>query len=98
MEEEKISIKVNVADRSYPFKITANNEESIRAAARRINEQVAKYRQLYTDRDVQDALSMAALQFIIKLIELEKQENMSRVVEKFEALDRQLEEYLCAVE
>ena len=37
-----------------------------------INEKVLQYRQRYTDKDVQDFLAMAALQYVIKLIEEEE--------------------------
>jgi len=66
--EEKLSIKVNVADRYYPLKIDRRDEEKIRRAARMINEKVLQYKQRYTDKDVQDFLAMAALQFVIKVI------------------------------
>jgi cell division protein ZapA len=37
-----------------------------------INEKVLQYKQRYTDKDVQDFLAMAALQFVIKLSEEEE--------------------------
>jgi cell division protein ZapA len=94
MEEEKLSIKINVADRYYPLKIAISDEEKIRAAARRINDKVAQYRQRYADRDMHDALSMATLQFVIKLIEQEEKQDVDRVIKGFSELDKQLEEYL----
>ena len=70
--DDKLSIRVNVADRYYPLKVERENEEKIRKAARMINEKVLQYKQRYTDKDVQDFLAMAALQFVIKLIEEEE--------------------------
>ena len=52
--DEKVSIRVNVADRYYPLKIEAEDEERIRKAAKMINEKVLQYKQRYTDKDVQD--------------------------------------------
>ena len=37
-----------------------------------INEKVLQYKQRYTDKDVQDFLAMAALQYVIKLTEEEE--------------------------
>ena len=37
-----------------------------------INEKVLQYKQRYTDKDVQDFLAMAALQYVIKLNEEEE--------------------------
>ena len=70
--DDKLSIRVNVADRYYPLKVERENEEKIRKAARLINEKVLQYRQRYTDKDVQDFLAMAALQYVIKLTEEEE--------------------------
>jgi cell division protein ZapA len=96
MEEEILSIKVNVADRYYPFKVTVSDEERLRAAARRINEVVAQYRQRYSDRDMYDALAMATLQFVVKLIGHEAAQG--RVMSEVAVLDKELEEYLQRVE
>jgi cell division protein ZapA (FtsZ GTPase activity inhibitor) len=70
--DDKLSIRVNVADRYYPLKVEREDEEKIRRAARLINEKVLQYKQRYTDKDVQDFLAMAALQFVIKLSEEEE--------------------------
>jgi len=94
MEEEKLSIKINVADRYYPLKIAIADEEKIRAAARRINDKVAQYRQRYADRDMHDALSMAALQFVIRLIEQEEKQDVAPVIQELSDLDVQLARYL----
>jgi len=73
--DDKLSIRVNVADRYYPLKVERENEEKIRKAARMINEKVLQYKQRYTDKDVQDFLAMAALQYVIKLSEDEEKLN-----------------------
>jgi len=52
--DDKLSIRVNVADRYYPLKVEREDEEKIRRAARLINEKVLQYKQRYTDKDVQD--------------------------------------------
>ncbi len=70
--DDKLSIRVNVADRYYPLKVEREDEEKIRRAARMINEKVLQYKQRYTDKDVQDFLAMAALQYVIKLIDEEE--------------------------
>jgi cell division protein ZapA (FtsZ GTPase activity inhibitor) len=70
--DDKLSIRINIADRYYPLKVERENEEKIRKAARMINEKVLQYKQRYTDKDVQDFLAMAALQYVIKLTEEEE--------------------------
>ncbi len=73
--DDKLSIRVNVADRYYPLKVEIENEERIRKAARMINEKVLQYKQRYVDKDTQDFLAMAALQYVIRLIEMEERDD-----------------------
>jgi cell division protein ZapA (FtsZ GTPase activity inhibitor) len=92
--EEKLSIKVNVADRYYPLKIDRKDEEKIRTAARMINEKVLQYKQRYADKDTQDFLAMAALQYVIKYIEDEKQKDILPVINDLHSLNEELSDYL----
>ncbi|TLX71065.1 cell division protein ZapA [Labilibacter sediminis] len=92
--DDKLSIRVNVADRYYPLKIDRSDEERIRKAAKMINDKVLQYKQHYSDKDLQDFLGMAALQFVIKLLELEEKQDISPIVEMAKELDHQLSEIL----
>lgn len=92
--DDKLSIRVNVADRYYPLKVERKDEEKIRRAARMINEKVLKYKQRYTDKDVQDFLAMAALQFVIKVIDNEKENDMSPVFDGVKEIISELNEYI----
>lgn len=85
--DEKLSINVNVAERLYPLKIDRDDEEKIRRAAKLINDKVILYKQRYSDKDVQDYLAMAALQFVIKLIECEDKADTSEFVSDLKDLD-----------
>ena len=92
--DDKFSIRVNVADRYYPLKIERQDEEKIRRAARMINEKVLQYKQRYTDKDVQDFLAMAALQFVIKVIDNEKNDDISPVFDGVKEIISELNEYI----
>jgi cell division protein ZapA len=92
--EDKLSIKVNVADRYYPLKIERKDEEKIRKAARLINDKVLQYKQRYLDKDTQDFLAMAALQFVTRVIEMEERIDISPLEQKLQDLNEELEEYL----
>lgn len=59
----ELTITVNIADRPYRLKITSEEEESVRLAAKRINEQIRKYSDNYAFNDRQDLLAMTALHF-----------------------------------
>ena len=92
--EDKLSIRVNVAERYYPLKIEREDEEKIRKAARMINEKVAQYKQKYTDKDTQDFLAMVALQFVIKLLEMEEVSDDAPLINAIEKLNTEVETYL----
>lgn len=92
--EDKLSIRVNVADRYYPLKIDRSDEEKIRKAAKMINEKVLQYKQRYSDKDVQDFLAMAALQYVIQVIEGDNNIEASPVIEEIEELNNQLDDFL----
>jgi cell division protein ZapA (FtsZ GTPase activity inhibitor) len=92
--DDKLSIRVNVADRYYPLKVERDNEEKIRKAARLINEKVLQYKQRYTDKDVQDFLAMAALQFVIKLSEEEEELSNSYLPDTLKELINKIDKVL----
>ena len=92
--DEKLSIRVNVADRFYPLKIDRSQEEVIRKAAKIINEKVLQYKQRYKDKDTQDFLAMASLQYVIKVIEAENKTDVSPVLEEVKAMEQELREFL----
>ena len=94
MEDEKLSIRLNLADRYYPLKIDPNDEEKIRKAAKLINEKILQYKQRYANKDTQDFLAMAALQFVIKYLEMDEQENSKAITDELEALNEELDNYL----
>ena len=92
--EDKLTIRVNVVDRYYPLKIDRGDEEKIRLAAKRINDTIIQYKKIYDEKDSQDFLAMAALQFVTKLIEKESDHNLSSVFEDLTSLERDLDEVL----
>lgn len=85
--DDKLSIRVNVADRYYPLKVNREDEEIIRKAARIINEKVLQYKQKYTDKDIQDFLAMASLQFVNQLISLQQESSGEEITEKLSELN-----------
>jgi len=94
MTEDMLSIKVQIAERFYPLKIKLHDEEKIRKAARLINDKILQYKQRYTDKDSQDFMAMAALQFVISLIDCEQQQNVVSLEEELGSLNSELDELL----
>jgi cell division protein ZapA len=90
-----MTINIKIAERFYPFKIDREeDEERIRKAARLIDERLIQYKQRYSDRDVQDLLAYAALQFAVKTIELETKASSTEQEDRLKQLDDQLDTFL----
>jgi len=77
---DQISIKINIADRVYPLKVSVEEEERIRKAADLINKKVNLYTEQYGIKDKITALSMCSLEIMTDLLTLEdsiKTDNLS---------------------
>ncbi|MBL1407310.1 cell division protein ZapA [Sphingobacterium faecale] len=68
----EISIKINIADRVYPLRVSTEEEEVIRHAAKLINEKIKEMQENYAVRDKQDLLSMCVLQYATGMIKAER--------------------------
>lgn len=93
-ENDKLSINVKIADRVYPMKVSMREEETIRYAAKSINERIQQYGQRYSSKDIQDLLAMAALHYATLAGQFEQKEKENPVVEEIQRLDQELTEYL----
>ena len=92
--EDKLTIRVNIVDRYYPLKIERRDEEKIRMAAKRINDTVIQYKKTYAEKDSQDFLAMAALQFVTKMIEKDHDTDISPIFDELSSLEKELDEVL----
>ena len=72
--ENKIKIKVNIADRIYPLTIRPEQEEAIRLSVKKIDQMIKQLEQSYAVRDKQDVLAMCSLQYATKLIQKDNSE------------------------
>ncbi len=87
-------IKIDIADRIYTLKIESSQEEEIRKAVRAIKDSVNYYKERFSNRDNQDALSMAILQFATKLVNIENKNEVGGLINELKLLDKQLGEYI----
>jgi cell division protein ZapA (FtsZ GTPase activity inhibitor) len=60
---EEFTITVTIADRIYRLTIERKEEETVRKAARLIEEKIKEYANNYAFKDKQDLLAMVALHF-----------------------------------
>ena len=93
--ENKKTIEVGVVGRVYPIQIgDPIEEEKIKKAAQLINEKVAQYQQKFEGKDVHECLAMAALTFVIKLIEADGRQHNAEIIDQMADLDDWLGQYL----
>lgn len=75
---EELSIKVNIADRTYPLKVTADQEETVRKAARHINDKMKLLQQQFAVKDKQDILSMIVLEEVTHKMNSAEQQSIAQ--------------------
>ncbi|MCC7533997.1 MAG: cell division protein ZapA [Bacteroidia bacterium] len=81
----ELSIKVNIADRLYPLKVTPEQEVIVRQAAKLIQEKLKIMQSQFEIKDKQDLLSMTILDIATQLLKLQQM-----VATDEEAVDKQL--------
>ncbi|MUP45454.1 cell division protein ZapA [Gramella sp. BOM4] len=94
--EEKLKIKISIADRVYPLTIQPSQEEGLRKAAKKIEAMIKQFEQNYAVRDKQDVLAMCALQFAAQTEQknIDKSSEMIEAEEKLRSLNDLLQQHL----
>lgn len=95
---DKLSIKVTIADRSYPLTINREEEEGIRRAAKMINDNVQDLLSKYAVKDKQDLIAMTALQYATQIAQgTVNTIGDDSVKQHLELIDGQLSDYLNSI-
>jgi len=92
----KIRISLVIAERRYDFRIKPEEEEVCRRAAKMIRTKVLaiKEKSVNANRDAQDILSIATLQFVIELLNEKEQNNGKSIQKEISELNADIENYL----
>jgi len=94
--DEKLKIKLSIADRVYPLTVETSQEEGLRSASKKIDSMIKQFEENYAVRDKQDVLAMCALQFASQ-VEQKQVDNAidgSETLERLKKINNLLEEYL----
>ena len=94
--DEKLKIKISIADRVYPLTVDMSQEEGLRSASKKIDVMIKQFEENYAVRDKQDVLAMCALQFASQ-VEQKKVDNIidgSESIERLMKLNNLLDDYL----
>lgn len=68
-----LSLKIKIADREYPIKAPANEEERLRNAGKAINDKLRMYKTQFGIDDKQDLLAMIAIECMVDKIRWEEE-------------------------
>ena len=95
MFDNALNISVLIAGRPYKLKVTPEEEDYVRQAAKELNDKVQQYQSQFTSKDKQDFLAMIALQQRVDLLKhATPSEDQSEWLEKIDALDKLLSDHL----
>ncbi|GAA4062807.1 cell division protein ZapA [Flavobacterium cheonanense] len=82
--DEKLKIKISIADRVYPLTVSMQQEEAMRSASKKIDLMIKQFEENYAVRDKQDVLAMCALQFASQL----EQKKVDNAIDGKESMER----------
>ena len=94
--DEKLKIKISIADRVYPLTVDFSQEEGLRSASKKIDAMIKQFEENYAVRDKQDVLAMCALQFASQ-VEQKQIDNIihgEETIERLNKINLLLDEYL----
>ena len=94
---ELLSVKVSIANRNYPLRITSEEQEKVMSAAENINNRIREFEDNYAVKDKQDLLAMCALQFASEAMGSKKNSSdqlKSETEENISYLNNLIDEFL----
>jgi cell division protein ZapA len=94
--DNKLKIKLSIADRVYPLTVDPAQEEGLRSAAKKIESMIKQFEQDYAVRDKQDVLAMCALQFasLVEQKQIDKSIDSVETKERLSKLNELLAQHL----
>lgn len=94
--DEKLKIKISIADRVYPLTVESSQEEGLRSASKKIDAMIRQFEENYAVRDKQDVLAMCALQFAtqVEQKQIDKSTDLEDAFERLRKMDEKASEIL----
>ena len=94
--DEKLKIKISIADRVYPLTVELSQEEGLRSASKKIDVMMKQFEENYAVRDKQDVLAMCALQFasLSEQKQIDNAINGEETIERINKINALLDQYL----
>ncbi|MCO6148487.1 cell division protein ZapA [Flavobacterium sp. NRK1] len=90
--DEKLKIKISIADRVYPLNVDPAQEEGLRSASKKIDAMIRQFEENYAVRDKQDVLAMCALQFAAQAEQkqIDKSADLETAFERLRKMDEKV--------
>jgi|SRR5688572_15941527 cell division protein ZapA len=90
--DDKLKIKISIADRVYPLNVDPAQEEGLRSASKKIDAMIRQFEESYAVRDKQDVLAMCALQFasMTEQKQIDKSADLEDAFERLQKMDEKL--------
>lgn len=94
--DEKLKIKISIADRVYPLTVDPSQEEGLRSASKKIDTMIKQFEENYAVRDKQDVLAMCALQFAsqVEQKQIDNAIDGKETIERLNTINSMLDNYL----
>ncbi len=94
--DEKLKIKISIADRVYPLTVELSQEEGLRSASKKIDVMIKQFEENYAVRDKQDVLAMCALQFAsqVEQKQIDRSIDGEETIERIKKINMILDQYL----
>lgn len=94
--DDKLKIKISIADRVYPLTVDLSQEEGLRSASKKIDIMIKQFEENYAVRDKQDVLAMCALQFASKSEQkqIDNAIDGEATIERIKKINSLLDQYL----
>ena len=94
--DEKLKIKISIAERVYPLTVDFSQEEGLRSASKKIDVMIKQFEENYAVRDKQDVLAMCALQFAsqVEQKQIDNAIDGEATIERLKKINAVLDQYL----
>jgi cell division protein ZapA len=91
--DDKLKIKISIADRVYPLTVNPAQEEGLRSASKKIDAMIKQFEENYAVRDKQDVLAMCALQFAaqVEQKQIDKSTDLEEALERLKDMNERLD-------
>lgn len=69
-----LSIKIRIADRDYPMRVSADDQDKVRLAGKQLNDKIRTFKEQFSVEDKQDLLAMVAFDGAVEKVNASEQE------------------------